>query len=122
MRKNGISAFTQPIFCLSHFKGSAFGLALAVGLSACAVRYMDVFCDAFVIFIIDAIARFTADMQGRIGVGTATRRDVACRTALSCKIRTAGLLASASAGACNLDIRAAAAILAIVRAACDGTS
>ena len=83
---------------------------------------MDVFCDAFVIFIIDAIARFTADMQGRIGVGTATRRDVACRTALSCKIRTAGLLASASADACNLDIRAAAAILAIVRAACDGTS
>ena len=36
---------------------------------------MDVFCNAFVIFIIDAIARFTADMQGRIGVGTATRRE-----------------------------------------------
>lgn len=84
---------------------------------------MNVFSNTFVVLVVNAIARFTTDMQGRVRIGTAAGRDIGCRagTAFLHKVGAAGLFTSTGTGACYFDVRAAAAFSAVVGAGCDGT-
>ena len=115
-RKECFQFTLETLFCcrsLFHFKSCTLGLALAVRLAAGTAGNMDVARVAVAVCIVNAVVRLTADMQrfvrrvcaaGGIGSGTALVR----------KVGAAGLLAVAGTCACNLNVRAAAAVLGVV--------
>ena len=76
---------------------------------------MDVLGDALAVLVIDAVVRFTTNMQGRVRRGAAAGR-VGCGAALVREIRATGLLTVTGTGTGNLDVRAAAAFFGIVDA------
>lgn len=84
---------------------------------------MNVFSNTFVVLVVNAIARFTTDMQGRVRIGTAAGGDIGCRagTAFLHEVGAAGLFTPTGTGACYFDVWAAAAFPAVVGAGCDGT-